>query len=516
MATFNVKDFGAGLATGADDGALQGAFDAADDGDKIFFPDNNFNNNDYVVDGTLRLTKNVVLEAESPRTSLRKTSNGGTILEINLSGNASTMCFVDIRNLGFTSGTNQVVISITGSASSISQISNSRFLNAASGSLVATFHSGADVNMRLKNSVFSSGTTAIVLSGTTNFHNVSINDCTILGASVAGVRMDKIANTISSGNLSFGQNAIYDCAQGVILGSVTGSFNGNFIGGASPVVLSGSGLMSSGTYGVPVAIPVTAPIVNTAGTISISPATSGSAGSMSALDKSQLFDRFTQIVDTADFFAVGDYTASNSGGTLTIATGAPAGGGLVTSHPGIVRASVAALNDRCGFWALLTKGNSACVKLGDGTWRFLHIFTIDQLSTAAEEFISIIGVGDTTNGEPANGLYAMYDRAGTGASWTFKSAASSSRTVATGGAAFPTVDTNWHVFEVVCNAAYTSIEFFFDGVSMGTVTATLPTSANFFPHVFSMKKTVQTAAVAVTSRCDYMAYKFNPTTTRGY
>lgn len=246
MATLNVRDFGAGRSAGADDGAIQGAFNAANNGDKIFFPENVFNNNCYLIDSVLTLNKSVCLEAESSTVALKKTNNNSNLLEVTLSGTGN---HVEINKLGMISGANQLVIQITGSVTRVSNIQNSLFGGAATSS-ISIFCNGVNSNLNLKlyNLGFSSGSTAVVLSATSNFHNVNLTECEFKDFSIAGFRFDKIASSISSGNLAFAQNVFVDCPQGIILGSVTGTFLGNsFANTPSKVVLSGSAFAASGT-----------------------------------------------------------------------------------------------------------------------------------------------------------------------------------------------------------------------------------------------------------------------------
>ncbi|MGI0076818.1 MAG: hypothetical protein ACREAU_05365, partial [Nitrosopumilaceae archaeon] len=101
---------------------------------------------------------------------------------------------------------------------------------------------------------------------------------------------------------------------------------------------------------------------------------------------------------------------------------------------------------------------------------------VPTLSTAAEEFLSYVGFTDNyaIAGDVVDGIYFQYDRL-TSANWRICTANNSTRTKTTTSTAV-TAGT-WIKLGIVVNAAGTSVEFFINGVSVGTTTTNIPTAA---------------------------------------
>lgn len=148
-----------------------------------------------------------------------------------------------------------------------------------------------------------------------------------------------------------------------------------------------------------------------------------------------------------------------------------------------------------------TAGNASFV-LGGGVLIYDAIINIPTLSTGAEEYVFTCGFGDVlflfNNGEPgANACFFQYDRA-TSVNWKAGTRLGGAETVAAGGAAVA-VDTNWTHLRIVTNADATSVEFFVDGVSLGTCAANIPTVP--LTMGFKMRKTVGTTERIVNIDC---------------
>ncbi len=151
-------------------------------------------------------------------------------------------------------------------------------------------------------------------------------------------------------------------------------------------------------------------------------------------------------------------------GTLAAASG-------TTGHPGIISFAAATgdinfrlLNDASGSFGypfLLGGGVLSC------TW----IINVATLSTGTNSYTLYSGLGDGTTTESTNGTYFVYSNGLNSGNWSAKTAAGGSRT--TVNSAIP-VTTGWHKLTATTNAAATSVEFFVDGVSIGSSVSNIP------------------------------------------
>ena len=141
----------------------------------------------------------------------------------------------------------------------------------------------------------------------------------------------------------------------------------------------------------------------------------------------------------------------NTDGVFELETGTTAGGLSVGAYG----------NNQTGF------------VLGGGVRFFEARIQLPDLSAVGEEFIIRIGLGDKVDGsDHEDGVYFEYDRL-TNVNWLLKTANSSTRTSTDSGTAV--ADSVWLTLRAEINAAGTSVEYFIDDVSVGTIITNLPT-----------------------------------------
>lgn len=177
----------------------------------------------------------------------------------------------------------------------------------------------------------------------------------------------------------------------------------------------------------------------------------------------------------SDDFIVGDDRSilrwnSSSGGTGTIAVGSD---GVVAGHPGVMVFSVSSGSSNATNFLY---ASGPCVILGGGVITFNYVMKLVQLSSASNRTISAFGLSSNNAYDftPNNGVFFKYvDNVNSGR-WQICTAAASSTTATDSGIA---ADTNWHRYTAVINAGATSIQYYIDGVSVGTVTTNIPTAA---------------------------------------
>ena len=146
--------------------------------------------------------------------------------------------------------------------------------------------------------------------------------------------------------------------------------------------------------------------------------------------------------------------------------------------------------------------------LGGGVTTLTWIFKIQTLSTASPRYILRLGFGDTGLADQANGCYFEYSDNINSGNWVIKTAAASSRTTTNSATA---VTAAWHKAVIVVNAAASSVSFTMDGVSLGSIVATIPTAA--VTPFLDMDTTVGSPASS-TIRIDLMSLEINLTSAR--
>jgi hypothetical protein len=114
--------------------------------------------------------------------------------------------------------------------------------------------------------------------------------------------------------------------------------------------------------------------------------------------------------------------------------------------------------------------------LGGGIITLNWIFKITALSNATIRYTLRFGLGDTATTSattPANAVYFEYSDNLNSGNWNYNTASASSITTTNSATA---VTTGWHNAQITINAAASSVNFTMDGVSLGNVTATIPTT----------------------------------------
>lgn len=156
-------------------------------------------------------------------------------------------------------------------------------------------------------------------------------------------------------------------------------------------------------------------------------------------------------------------------------------------------------------------GHSATVKpirLGAGILTIAFRIKIPTLSTSTQEFRLQVGLVDDPQTSGANNrVWLEYDRVNA-LFWTM---ITSSGGVNSSLDTSSTVGTAWTTIKIVINAAANNVEYFVDGTSVGTRTASIPTGVDLFPAV-TFFKTVGTTARTVL--VDYVAFDYDLTTAR--
>lgn len=189
-----------------------------------------------------------------------------------------------------------------------------------------------------------------------------------------------------------------------------------------------------------------------------------------ALTTPQLFDDFMSgdVFGLAFGQTLWSQSAADGGSTVDGQTGAavalvdPKTFGYIAQHTGTNPTGRVAINKMDNQF-----------RLGAGVTTWVARVLVETLSTLADEFICSIGVSRFRD-PGALGVSFQYDRL-TSVNWIMvcDNGGGTTRTPT----AVPVVAATWVTLKAVVNAAATSVEFFINGVSVGTVITNIPDGA---------------------------------------
>lgn len=189
--------------------------------------------------------------------------------------------------------------------------------------------------------------------------------------------------------------------------------------------------------------------------------------------------------------------------TGTVSTSIP---GADQNHPGVVSLNTGAAPTVSG---INSPPNS--LLFGGGRMILNFLVQIPTLSTAAERFILYMGFGDALlAGEFVDGAYFVYSDNINSGNWRASTSSNSVRTTLDSATA---VNTGWNLLTIDMNAAGSSVEFFINGSSIGTIATNIPTGAARETGInFKIDKTVGAGTGSV--YFDFVTFYNLLTTTR--
>ncbi len=157
-------------------------------------------------------------------------------------------------------------------------------------------------------------------------------------------------------------------------------------------------------------------------------------------------------------------TVSGTGAAAAINTSA-----VTASHPGVVQLSTGTTATGRTALHLGTNGVTA----GGAKIIFETVIQLSAVANGTESYTTRIGLGDATGaGDNVDGIYFEYSQAA--ANWQIKTSNNSARTTLDSGVA---ATVNWVKLRFEVNDDGTSANFYIDGISVGTITTNIPTSA---------------------------------------
>jgi hypothetical protein len=175
---------------------------------------------------------------------------------------------------------------------------------------------------------------------------------------------------------------------------------------------------------------------------------------------------------------------------------------------------------RPGVWVLSTTTSGTASALlvrqflsdvfGGGVMRFECSIKLSALSDGTDTYTAMFGWFDTSSTSPTDGAYIRYTHSVNSGNWQGITRSNSSETPVNGSVA---ASTSWTKLGIQVAADGSSVEFFVDGVSIGTSSATIPTGAGRETGLrLGIIKSAGTTARTVS--LDYTSELFKPTSTR--
>jgi hypothetical protein len=114
------------------------------------------------------------------------------------------------------------------------------------------------------------------------------------------------------------------------------------------------------------------------------------------------------------------------------------------------------------------------ILIGAGSITVNWVFKIANLSTATNRYTLNLGLGNVVASSTiTNGCWFQYSDNINSGNWTLKTASAGATTTSNSSAV---VTSAWHNAQITINAAGTLVTFVMDGVSLGTIALTIPTT----------------------------------------
>lgn len=161
----------------------------------------------------------------------------------------------------------------------------------------------------------------------------------------------------------------------------------------------------------------------------------------------------------------------------------------------------------------INTGSLSVFLFGKGVVTYQTNIALGALSNGTDTYKVWIGVYDNANmSNSGEGIYFTYTDSENSGNWTLNtSTAAGVNTPLNSGVA--AVANTYVTLGFVCNAASSSVEFFINGSSVGTITTTIPTTADSTSFFYGVNKTVSAGASATLS-IDTFYSKYALTTPR--
>lgn len=216
----------------------------------------------------------------------------------------------------------------------------------------------------------------------------------------------------------------------------------------------------------------------------------------------------TTIPSASRILFFDDFITSTSAGDMDWASSNSAGGAISSqdsesNHSGILRFTTG--SSSASAYANIHLGTDS-IYVGNGQITVEMLIRINTLSTSSERYILRLGMGDVTNAVFQNGVWFEYNES-SDSNW-YRCAANAASATQTQTSTSVSAG-SWIKLKFVINSNGTSVEYFINGSSVGTVTTNIPVTTSPRLHIV---KTIGTTAR--TFDIDYYSFDYPLTTSR--
>lgn len=208
-----------------------------------------------------------------------------------------------------------------------------------------------------------------------------------------------------------------------------------------------------------------------------SPVSCGGTATISAIPTPPAPNQYVSLIDDffGNFYLIGqlDWTVIGANGMISTST---------ITNPGIYQ--VASTSSSGGVTGLLLQATSPFVTyaliLGGGQLSVNWVINLVTLSVGGNRYVTSLGLSDGAYSSYAlsNGVYFTYSDNVNAGKWVINCTSSSTTTSVNTSVA---ANTNFVNLGFIVNPAASSVTFYIDGVSVGTITTNIPTSTAINP-----------------------------------
>lgn len=191
----------------------------------------------------------------------------------------------------------------------------------------------------------------------------------------------------------------------------------------------------------------------------------GFAVGIQTFSRRRTVDMYTECMSTAQQ----DGFANVSAGTGAVATGMAS---PVAGHPGIRTLITGTTTTGSANYMAPTAFNAFI--LGGGAGVYEACVDVVTLSDGTDTFTVRLGVVNSSTGEPTDGVYVRYTNGNVSGHW--QGVCRAAGTESTADLTDAVTAGQWDTLRFEVNAAATSVTFYVNGVSRGTITTNIPTS----------------------------------------
>lgn len=212
------------------------------------------------------------------------------------------------------------------------------------------------------------------------------------------------------------------------------------------------------------------------------------------------FEDFLWSDENAHSSDLGFVGATGAGGSATFETTAPSD----NTYAGRYDVATGTTNNATGKAVLHSSGGNNRIMAGGASQTIEWRIRLPTLSGTPQYNIKVGLQDGNAIGDPANGVYLYYSSTINSGNW--RGVTRNASTSTNVDSSIAVVANTWVKLKMQINSAGTSVEFFVDGVSIGSSSSNIPTG-NAMRLMASIEKQGTNSATSRTMNLDYLYYR---------